>query len=66
MTQEQARRASATLEDVYTPMGDAVVIAHCCMHEGNPSAYVTGAHYTGHYGIIDLTAKEDLRSTVWP
>lgn len=66
MTMEQARRASATFEDVYTPMGDAVVIAHCCMQGGNPSAYVTGAHYTGHYDIIDLTAKEDLRPTVYP
>jgi hypothetical protein len=48
------------MEDVYTEMGDAVVIGHRCFKDGKEQAYVTGKHFTGHKPIAELTAKEDL------
>jgi hypothetical protein len=66
MNQEQARRCSSTLEDVFTPMGDAVVMVRCSVSAGIPMAYVTGKHYRGPYAIANLTAKEDVVATVYP
>lgn len=54
MTREQAKRASETLEDVFTNEGDAVVIDQL---RGN-RAFVTPLH--AWFLVADLTAREDL------
>lgn len=74
LTPERALVAIATAEDVFTPAGDAVVIAHI---EAMPIPYLPIAPYptgnyrfvatvygTGnhgrHYVIDELTAREDI------
>lgn len=71
MNRDQAKRAAQTLEDVFTPEGDAVVIerlhtfattCHSLTGKGQ-CAKVTGtggAHFGVWFPISDLTAKEDI------
>ena len=57
MTYERAIKAAQTLEDVFTPDGDAVVIASV----GNDDAIVTGRlHHAKLFKLSELTTREDL------
>lgn len=68
MNLEQARRCAETLEDVFTPEGDAVVVGLLRQEGLGPgrvkhwTARVSGGN--GHEGkwfdIADLTAREDI------
>jgi hypothetical protein len=69
MDRAQARRAAGTLEDVFTPEGDAVVIGelYTFAHKGSKfygkgqCARVSGGvHYCEWYPISELRATEDL------
>lgn len=60
----QVRRAAQTLEDVFTPDGDAVVIdGRVTRRRGTQGVRVTGNtgdNFRRWYPLTDLTAREDL------
>lgn len=70
MDRVQARRASQTLEDVFTPDGSAVVIRRLYtpadprsdLYGKGQCAQVTGGeYYCIWFPISELTAKEDIK-----
>ena len=61
MNKDQLARVMKTLEDVYTPSGDAAVVTRARLSGRRVVALVTGEYDQGRwYRLGDLTAREDL------
>ena len=58
LTPALARLAAETLDDVFTPEGDAVVIAE--LTPDATAAYVTGQHHHRWFKVGALTASSGL------